>query len=78
MDEFNQDFNFKNDNDSAEETRKEQFSENFDTVNESQADIENDNGNADDFSQDDSPVWNKVNYTPATPIENYKPMSKGL
>lgn len=27
---------------------------------------------------DDTPVWNKVEYTPAVKIDNYKPMSKGL
>ena len=31
-----------------------------------------------DVAEDDAPVWNKVEYSPIDPMENYKPMSKGL
>ena len=31
-----------------------------------------------DIVNDDTPVWNKVEYTPAGKIEDYKPMGKGL
>lgn len=31
-----------------------------------------------DVAGDDAPVWNKVEYSSIDPMENYKPMSKGL
>ena len=31
-----------------------------------------------DVAEDDAPVWNKVEYSSIDPMENYKPMSKGL
>lgn len=31
-----------------------------------------------DVEEDDAPVWNKVEYSSIDPMENYKPMSKGL
>lgn len=31
-----------------------------------------------EVSNDDTPVWNKVEYSPINPMDNYKPMSKGL
>ena len=33
---------------------------------------------AEDFHGEDAPMWNKVEYTPVTKIDDYKPMSKGL
>lgn len=76
MDEFNQNMNL-NDNSATEPSEEsKQFAsadeqENFDAS-------VSDTDNTDDFSCDSSSEWGKVNYTPVKPIDNYKPMSKGL
>lgn len=33
---------------------------------------------SEDIETDDAPVWNKVNYTDVSPMNDYKPMSRGL
>lgn len=70
MDEFNQNFN----NDGAENIEDiNDAALNEETQNEFDGVINNDATN-----DDDAPVWNKVEYTPAGKIEDYKPMGKGL
>lgn len=69
MDEFNQNFNDEG-VDNAEDMN------NISEVNEPQfASEETIDNNAMDK---DVPVWNKVEYTPAGKIEDYKPMGRGL
>ncbi len=57
----------------------DQFDQNFNEYNEEQPSVDTDT--QEDFQPDiaeDTPVWNRVEYTPVNPIENYKPMKKGL
>ncbi len=69
MDEFNQNFNDEG-VDNAEDMN------NISGVNEPQfASEETTNNNV---VSEDIPVWNKVEYTPAGKIEDYKPMGRGL
>lgn len=69
MDEFNQNFNDEG-VDNAEDMN------NISEVNEPQfASEETTNNNV---VSEDIPVWNKVEYTPAGKIEDYKPMGRGL
>ena len=69
MDEFNQNFNDEGVDD-AEDIN------NISEVNEPQfASEETTNNNV---VSEDIPVWNKVEYTPAGKIEDYKPMGRGL
>lgn len=69
MDEFNQNFNDEG-VDNAEDMN------NISEVNELQfASEETTNNNV---VSEDIPVWNKVEYTPAGKIEDYKPMGRGL
>lgn len=69
MDEFNQNFN----NECEENT---EAANDMPEANESQ--IEYYDTIDDNIVNDDSPVWNKVEYTPAGKIEDYQPMGKGL
>lgn len=69
MDEFNQNFNDEG-VDNAEDIK------NISEVNEPQAVIEETTSN--NVVSEDIPVWNKVEYTPAGKIEDYKPMGRGL
>lgn len=69
MDEFNQNFN----NEDVENT---EGTNDMPEANEPQ--IEYDGTIDNDIADDDTPVWNKVEYTPAGKIEDYKPMGKGL
>lgn len=69
MDEFNQNFNDEGaenveDNNNISEANEPQFA--------SEETIDNNAMNK------DVPVWNKVEYTPAGKIEDYKPMGRGL
>ena len=69
MDEFNQNFN----NEGAENVE--------DTITDIPATQEPQisyDGTIDTGVADDEPVWNKIEYTPAGKIEDYKPMGKGL
>ncbi len=74
MDEFNQDFSVENND---EDVKQEQL-QNFEETAPVTDNIEADNKEINDTSFGDTPVWNKVNYTPTNPINNYKPMSRGL
>lgn len=69
MDEFNQNFNDEGaenveDNNNISEANEPQFSSEETTNN--------------NVVSEDIPVWNKVEYTPAGKIEDYKPMGRGL
>lgn len=75
MDEFNNEFNAENNEentaqqiDEAETFNNTEDVEGFDSVVD----------NNEDFLNQETPVWNKVNYTPVNPISDYKPVSKGL
>ena len=69
MDEFNQNFNDEG-VDNAEDMN------NISKVNEPQFSSEETTNN--NVVSEDIPVWNKVEYTPAGKIEDYKPMGRGL
>ena len=69
MDEFNQNFNDEG-VDNAEDMN------NISEVNEPQFSSEETTNN--NVVSEDIPVWNKVEYTPAGKIEDYKPMGRGL
>lgn len=69
MDEFNQNFN----NEGAESTEATN-----DMPEAKEPQIEYDSTIDNDIVNDDAPVWNKVEYTPAGKIEDYQPMGKGL
>lgn len=69
MDEFNQYFN-------NEDTENTEATNDMPETNEPQ--VEYDGTIDNDITNDDEPVWNKVEYTPAGKIEDYKPMGKGL
>lgn len=76
MDEFNKDLDQNSaEQQSAENTAKNQFEDQNQTEDQNQ--FEN-NNQSQPFSNDPSTIWNKVDYTPVNPVENYKPMSKGL
>ncbi len=77
MDEFNKDFNLKDDN-GAEQTQENATTQNSDAPEGIDTQTEKDSSGAEDFSDDASSMWGKVDYTPVKPIEDYKPMSKGL
>ncbi len=77
MDEFNKDFNLKDDN-GAEQTQEKATTQNSDAPEGIDTQNEKDSSGAEDFSDDASSMWGKVDYTPVKPIEDYKPMSKGL
>lgn len=72
MDDFNKDFDLEN----GGENTEPQF-ENQPPIDQPQPN-NTDDENGQFVSQDEPQVWNKVNYTPVTPISNYKPVSKGL
>lgn len=72
MDDFNKDFDLEN----GGENTEPQF-ENQPPVDEPQPN-NTDDPNEQFVTEDEPQVWNKVNYTPVTPISNYKPVSKGL
>lgn len=87
MEDFNKDFeNTENGTDNAEyqtdnsEQQIENSEENFENDKPIQeVEYSNDGDENENFSaEDDSEVWNKVNYTPIKPITDYKPASKGL
>lgn len=67
MDEFNKNFN----DDGAENNQPDTQSAEEEVVIEDAVEEQ-------DIFSDDAPVWNKVEYTPAATIEDYKPMGKGL
>lgn len=76
MDDFNENLNSENsENDEVQENKQEkEYSENdFDNTFDEQ-----DNPKFHNDITDDAPVWNKVNYSPVSPVADYKPMSKGL
>ena len=84
MDEYNQNFNseennVENDGNNTSSEPQNQSSEDdgaaesFDTQNQG-----NFNDTQNNYQNDNEPMWNKVNYTPVTPINDYKPMNKGL
>ncbi len=69
MDEFNQNFN----NEGVENPENlNEVAQNTEETNEFQ-DLVDEN-----ITTEEQPVWNKVEYTPAGKIEDYKPMGKGL
>lgn len=73
MDEFNENLNQENNSDNSAQQfveNEEMFDEDFRS---DKAIVDGDTG----FESDES-VWNKVNYTPVEPIDDYKPMSRGL
>lgn len=67
MDEYNQNFNLENEN-NEESTMQQQNTNITDNTNEA----------TENFSVDEEPVWNKVEYSPVGKIEDYKPMGRGL
>ncbi len=69
MDDFNQNFN-------NEGTENVEDINNISEANEPQAVSEETTDN--NVVSEDIPVWNKVEYTPAGKIEDYKPMGRGL
>lgn len=82
MDEFNKDLDQNGaEQQSAENTAVNQFEDPNQTEDENQFENQNqfeNNNQSQPFSNDTSTIWNKVDYTPVNPVENYKPMSKGL
>ncbi len=81
MDELNQNLGVENDQENTAEPQNSQSQTNEDTQHFTDAtDVnqESESEVAQDFSNQDEPVWNKVEYTDVNPINNYKPMSRGL
>lgn len=74
MDELNQNFN----NEGAESTEEVSSApqSDYNQNEEPQSSYADSIGN--NIANDDMPVWNKVEYTPAGKIEDYKPMGRGL
>lgn len=72
MDNINQNLNNE---DNIEETQN--VSENTETAEGFTDDFDNGSSSTNSVV-DDTPVWNKVEYTPVSSIDDYKPMGKGL
>ncbi len=75
MDELNQNFN----DEATQEVgdTNEEITQNVDQINEWEDSASNEIPE-DNIPAEEEPVWNKVEYTPAGKIEDYKPMGKGL
>jgi len=75
MEQFNENTNIENtENDNVAQAKEEATSQQDFEKTFAQDDFSNKNLGEDA----DAPVWNKVEYTDVTPINDYKPMSKGL
>ena len=81
MDELNQNFGAEEALENVEEAQKAEpqpiedaqpFSEVIDVNENSENEV------IQEFSNQDEPVWNKVEYSDVNPINSYKPMSRGL
>ena len=81
MDELNQNFGAEEALENVEEAQKAEPQPIEDAQPLTEVIDVNENSENDDipnFSNQDEPVWNKVEYSDINPINNYKPMSRGL
>ena len=84
MDEYNQNFNseennVENDGNNTSSEPQNQSSEDDGAAESFATQTQgNFNDTQNNYQNDNEPMWNKVNYTPVTPINDYKPMNKGL